>query len=112
MRLSLSQQYIDNLKLIGLDLNMILELANLPDTTWKEELNLSTLDYYHLLTAFDKVATDEQIIAMSRIKDIQMFMPLSLRPFRRKMVSQQLNILPNTRKSQVPLLSALRPLMT
>ena len=72
MRLSLSQQYIDNLKLIGLDLNMILELANLPDTTWKEELNLSTLDYYHLLTAFDKMATDEQIIAMSRIKDIQM----------------------------------------
>ena len=75
MRLSLSQQYIDNLKLIGLDLNMILELANLPDTTWKEEMNLSTLDYYHLLMAFDKVANDEQIIAMSRIKDIQMFMP-------------------------------------
>ena len=75
MRLNLSQQYIDNLKLIGLDLNMILELANLPDTTWKEEMNLSTLDYYHLLTAFDKVANDEQIIAMSRIKDIQMFMP-------------------------------------
>lgn len=75
MRLSLSQQYIDNLKQIGLDLNMILELANLPDTTWKEEMNLSTLDYYHLLTAFDKVANDEQIIAMSRIKDIQMFMP-------------------------------------
>lgn len=72
MRLSLSQQYIDNLKLIGLDLNMILELANLPDTRWKEEMNLSTLDYYHLLTAFDKVANDEQIIAMSRIKDIQM----------------------------------------
>ena len=75
MRLNLSQQYIDNLKLIGLDLNMILELANLPDTTWKEEMNLSTLDYYHLLMAFDKVANDEQIIAMSRIKDIQMFMP-------------------------------------
>lgn len=75
MRLNLSQQYIDNLKQIGLDLNMILELANLPDTTWKEEMNLSTLDYYHLLTAFDKVANDEQIIAMSRIKDIQMFMP-------------------------------------
>lgn len=75
MRLNLSQQYIDNLKLIGLDLKMILELANLPDTRWKEEMNLSTLDYYHLLTAFDKVANDEQIIAMSRIKDIQMFMP-------------------------------------
>ena len=75
MRLSLSQQYIENLSHIGLDLKMILQLANLPDSTWKEEMNLSTLDYYHLLTAFDQVANDEQIIAMSRIKDIQMFMP-------------------------------------
>mgnify|MGYP000902967383 FL=1 len=75
MRLSLSQQYIENLSLLGLDLKMILQLANLPDSTWKEEMNLSTLDYYHLLTAFDQVANDEQIIAMSRIKDIQMFMP-------------------------------------
>lgn len=75
MRLSLSQQYIENLSLIGLDLKMILQLANLPDSTWKEEMNLSTLDYYHLLTAFDQVANDEQIIAMSRIKDFQMFMP-------------------------------------
>ena len=75
MRLSLSQQYIENLSLIGLDLQMILQLANLPDSTWKEEMNLSTLDYYHLLTAFDQVASDDQIIAMSRIKDIQMFMP-------------------------------------
>ena len=75
MRLSLSQQYIENLSLIGLDLKMILQLANLPDSTWKEEMNLSTLDYYHLLTAFDQVANDEQIIAMSRIKDFQMFIP-------------------------------------
>ena len=75
MRLSLSQQYIENLSLMGLDLKMILQLANLPDSTWKEEMNLSTLDYYHLLIAFDQVANDEQIIAMSRIKDIQMFMP-------------------------------------
>ena len=75
MRLSLSQQYIENLSLIGLDLKMILQLANLPDGTWKEEMNLSTLDYYHLLMAFDQVANDEQIITMSRIKNIQMFMP-------------------------------------
>ena len=75
MRLSLSQQYIENLSLMGLDLKMILQLANLPDSTWKEEMNLSTLDYYHLLIAFDQVANDEQIIAMSRIKNIQMFMP-------------------------------------
>ena len=75
MRLSLSKQYIENLSLMGLELKKILELANLPDITWKEEMNLSTLDYYHLLAAFDQEANDEQIIAMSRIKDIQMFMP-------------------------------------
>ena len=112
MRLNLSQQYIDNLKLIGLDLNMILELANLPDTTWKEEMNLSTLDYYHLLMAFDKVANDEQIIAMSRIKDIQMFMPPFFAALSSKMASQRLNILPNIRKSQVPLSLVLKPLRT
>lgn len=75
MRLTLSQHYIENLSAIGPDFKSILTLAQLPDTTWKEELTLSTLDYYHLLTAFDKVANDEQILAMSRIKDIQMFMP-------------------------------------
>ena len=41
-------------------------------------MNLSTLDYYHLLTAFDQVANDDQIIAMSRIKDMPpFFMALS-----------------------------------
>ena len=90
---------------------MILELANLPDTTWKEEMNLSTLDYYHLLTAFDKVANDEQIIAMSRIKISKCLCHLSLQLYHRKMASQQSSILPNTRKSQALLLSALKPLM-
>ncbi len=33
MRLILSQQYIENLSLMGLDLKTILELANLPDST-------------------------------------------------------------------------------
>ncbi len=75
MRLTLSQSYIENLQALGLDLNSLLALAQLPDTTWKEEMTLSTLDYYHLLTAFDKLATDEQILAMSRIKDIRMFLP-------------------------------------
>lgn len=75
MRLNLSQQYVENLNKLGINFQTILDLAQLPDTTWKEEMTLSTLDYYHLLTAFDKVANDEQILAMSRIKDIQMFMP-------------------------------------
>lgn len=100
MRLTLSQHYIENLSAIGLDFKSILTLAQLPDTTWKEELTLSTLDYYHLLTAFDKVANDEQILAMSRIKDIQMFMPLSLQPCPQKTVWQLLNILRSLRKSQ------------
>ena len=75
MRLTLSQSYLENLQSLGLDFKQILTLAQLPDTTWKEEMTLSTLDYFHLLTALDKVVTDEQILAMSRIRDIQMFMP-------------------------------------
>lgn len=38
-------------------------------------MNLSTLDYYHLLEVFDQTLTDEQILAMSSLSNIQMFMP-------------------------------------
>lgn len=75
MRLTVSQNYFQFLTGIGINFKSVMELAGLPDSTWKEELNLSTLEYYQLLEAFDKVATEEQILSMSRLKDIQMFMP-------------------------------------
>ncbi|EMB54072.1 helix-turn-helix domain-containing protein [Streptococcus mutans] len=75
MKLQMSPQYFHFLESIGVDFQTLLEMAGLPDGTWQTELKLSTLDYYHLLVAFDKWLSDEQILAMSRLKDIQMFMP-------------------------------------
>lgn len=75
MKLTITKQYQEFLKSIGLDFQTLLDVAQLPDGTWKEDLNLSTLDYYHLLLAFDKILTDEQILAMSHLQNIQMFMP-------------------------------------
>lgn len=75
MKLSVSSQLLDFIQSIGVDFQTILEKAQLPDRTWKEEMSLSALDYYHLLEAFDQTLTDEQILAMSRLAHIQMFMP-------------------------------------
>lgn len=75
MKLQTSPQYLQFLQSIGVDFQTILEKAQLPDSTWKEEMNLSTLDYYHLLEVFDQTLTDEQILTMSRLSNIQMFMP-------------------------------------
>lgn len=75
MKLTITKQYQEFLNSIGVDFQTLLDVAQLPDGTWKEELTLSTLDYYHLLLAFDKILTDEQILAMSRLQNIQMFMP-------------------------------------
>lgn len=75
MKLTITKQYQEFLKSIGLDFQTLLDVAQLPDGTWKEEMSLSTLDYYRLLLAFDKILTDEQILAMSRLQNIQMFMP-------------------------------------
>ncbi|EHJ52764.1 helix-turn-helix domain-containing protein [Streptococcus macacae] len=75
MKLSMSPQYLQFLSSIGVDFQTVLEKAQLPDSSWKEEMKLSTLNYYHLLQAFDTVLTDEQILAMSQLQNIQMFMP-------------------------------------
>lgn len=75
MKLQTSPQYLQFLQSIGVNFQTILEKAHLPDSTWKEKMNLSTLDYYHLLEVFDQTLTDEQILAMSSLSNIQMFMP-------------------------------------
>lgn len=75
MKLQTSPQYLHFLQSIGVDFQSILEKAQLPDSTWKEEMRLSTLEYFHLLEAFDQTVTDEQTLAMSRLSNIQMFLP-------------------------------------
>lgn len=44
MKLTITKQYQEFLKSIGLDFQTLLDVAQLPDGTWKEEMTLSTLD--------------------------------------------------------------------
>ena len=75
MKLSVSGQYFQFLKSIDVDLDQLPESLRYQEDYQKEEFALSTLDYFHLLTALDELLTDEQILEMSRLKNIQMMMP-------------------------------------
>lgn len=75
MKLSVSDQYFQFLKSIDVDLDQLPESLRYQEDYQKEEFALSTLDYFHLLTALDELLTDEQILEMSCLKNIQMMMP-------------------------------------
>ena len=53
----------------------ILEKAGIPNILWKEEIQFSTEEYYLFLKEIDKVITDEQILAISNVDNLNMFIP-------------------------------------
>ena len=53
----------------------ILEKAGIPNILWKEEIQFSTEEYYLFLKEIDEVITDEQILAISNIDNLNMFIP-------------------------------------
>ena len=69
------KQFQDFLRSIGLSIENILEQAGIPNILWKEEIQLSTEEYYLFLKKIDKVITDEQISAISNIDNLNMFIP-------------------------------------
>lgn len=75
MKLTLTQQFQDYLKSLGVDFSMLLEKAALLNKTWQEDIVLTDLEYYRLLLAFDDVMTEEAICNLSRIEHIQLFIP-------------------------------------
>lgn len=75
MNVTITQQYYHYLLSIGVDLERLLEEAQLPDLTWKEKMNFSVRAYHQLLVAFDKRLSDEQIIGVSNLQQIHLFMP-------------------------------------
>lgn len=75
MKLTLTQQFQDYLKSLGVDFSMLLEKAGLPNKTWQEDIVLTDLEHYRLLLAFDDVMTEEAICNLSRIEHIQLFIP-------------------------------------
>lgn len=75
MKLTISTQFQEYLKSLGIDITLLLQKAEVPNKLWQEEINLTTLEYYRLLQEFDKVMSEENIRSLSQISNIQMFIP-------------------------------------
>jgi len=75
MKLTVPKQFQDFLKSIGLSMENILEKAGIPNILWKEEIQFSTEEYYLFLKEIDEVITDEQILAISNVDNLNMFIP-------------------------------------
>ena len=75
MKLTVPKQFQDFLKSIGMSMENILEKAGIPNILWKEEIQFSTEEYYLFLKEIDEVITDEQILAISNVDNLKMFIP-------------------------------------
>lgn len=53
----------------------ILEKAGIPNILWKEKIQFSTEEYYLFLKEIDEVITDEQILVISNVDNLNMFIP-------------------------------------
>lgn len=75
MKIVVTKQFQQFLKEIGLSMDELLEQAQIPNYLWKEELKLTSDQYYKLLQAFDQKITDEQLLKFSQTENIQAFFP-------------------------------------
>ena len=75
MKITMPKQFQDFLRSIGLSIENILEQTGIPNILWKEEIQLSTEEYYLFLKKIDEVITDEQISSISNIDNLNVFIP-------------------------------------
>ena len=52
MKLTISYQLQDFLKSLGADISILLQKAKIPNKLRQEEVNLTSLEFYRLLTSF------------------------------------------------------------
>ncbi|MGC6770284.1 helix-turn-helix transcriptional regulator [Enterococcus sp. LJL128] len=75
MKLIISKQFQEFIRGLDLPLDDLLKRASIPNLLWKEQLELSSTDYYKLLQEFDRIVTDSQLLAFSQIESIHTFLP-------------------------------------
>ena len=75
MKLTVPKQFQNFLKSIGMSMENILEKAGIPNILWKEEIQFSTEEYYLFLKEIDEVITDEQILVISNVDNLNIFIP-------------------------------------
>lgn len=76
MKVTVTKQFQDFVRGVGISLDEILQRAEIPNILWKDELELTPEEYYRFLDFIGKEVTDEQILAMSDIRSMQMFLPM------------------------------------
>ncbi|WP_230317888.1 hypothetical protein [Lactococcus lactis] len=79
MKISIDQQFQNFLELHHLDLNLLLEEAQIPNLLWKEEIVLTNQQFYKFQEVLSKRLTDEQLLLISDVQNFGLFMPIFFR---------------------------------
>lgn len=75
MKIMVSEQFQCFMASLGVDLNSLLEAAGINKVVWQEQLMLSNVEYWQLMNEFDNQLTDEMILSLGNITNINTFMP-------------------------------------
>lgn len=75
MKIMVSEQFQCFMASLGVDLNSLLEAAGINKAVWQEQLMLSDVEYWQLMNEFDNQLTDEMILSLGNITNINTFMP-------------------------------------
>lgn len=75
MKINIERSFQQYLEMNGIDVAMLLGEAKIPNLLWKEELKLDEDQFFRLQEVLGHYLTDKQILAISDIKSLQLFMP-------------------------------------
>lgn len=75
MKITLDQSFQRFLATNKIDLESLLAAAQIPNLLWQDVLQLDEVQYFHFQEALSYHLSDEQILMMSDIAKIQLFMP-------------------------------------
>lgn len=75
MKIMVSEQFQCFMASLGVYLNSLLEAAGINKVVWQEQLMLSDVEYWQLMNEFDNQLTDEMILSLGNITNINTFMP-------------------------------------
>lgn len=75
MKIVITKQFVKFMEEIEISFSSILKESDIPNLLWKEELVLNEQQYYRLLNVIDGYISNKQILELSSINNVSMFMP-------------------------------------
>lgn len=76
MKFTINKQFQNYIKSLNLSFEDLLNASDIPNLLWKEELQVTEEQYYKLLHALDNCVDDQQILFLSNVENIKMFIPI------------------------------------